>query len=363
MRSVRIPVAIGAVVVTIAAAWVALLSPVHPDEAVFLTIAKGIREGLLPYRDLFDHKTPSIYYTLSPLSGLPISYLRLIGTGLLILTGYSTYLLAKQVKASYALVAGILTICLGYIYQGTFLLTEMFMMPFILGAIYLSSTKKLPSYEAVGLFFGVAFLYRQYALIFLAAYVIWLWQETRSIKAIVRLNLGACIPISTALLLAHQAGILQDSLIAIISFNLTYATKIQYSIQDYVYVALPILPLVIAATWASKFRHASPTQRLVTYMALANLPQLLIRPYHHYWLQTIPWLAIIASTLPKHYLRALGIYAVVASLFQASFYYTQRHELPIQQDHAHSTPCQDTLTATDYALGPCPPPKYFYTPS
>src|SRR3989344_1570657 len=40
----------------------------YGDEAIYLTLGEGIRQGLLLYRDLFDHKPPLIYL-LASLSG------------------------------------------------------------------------------------------------------------------------------------------------------------------------------------------------------------------------------------------------------------------------------------------------------
>ena len=37
------------------------LTPVSNDAGAYLTIADGWLAGKLPYRDLFDHKTPGIY--------------------------------------------------------------------------------------------------------------------------------------------------------------------------------------------------------------------------------------------------------------------------------------------------------------
>src|ERR1051326_1095833 len=59
------------------------------DEGVFLTIAQEILHGRLPYRDVFDHKGPAIYYLLAGVLALTghlpfttqIVLARLLGVG------------------------------------------------------------------------------------------------------------------------------------------------------------------------------------------------------------------------------------------------------------------------------------------
>jgi hypothetical protein len=63
--------------------------PIEKDEGAYITIGMGIRHGLIPYKDLFDNKTPLIYvvYFFSYVVGGGIYTPRLLAAGSLGLTG------------------------------------------------------------------------------------------------------------------------------------------------------------------------------------------------------------------------------------------------------------------------------------
>ena len=41
------------------------MTPVSNDAGAYLAVADAVLAGKLPYRDIFDHKTPGIYYSFA----------------------------------------------------------------------------------------------------------------------------------------------------------------------------------------------------------------------------------------------------------------------------------------------------------
>ena len=47
------------------------MTPVSNDAGAYLAVADAILAGKLPYRDLFDHKPPGIYYLFAAVLAAP----------------------------------------------------------------------------------------------------------------------------------------------------------------------------------------------------------------------------------------------------------------------------------------------------
>ena len=148
-----------------------LFFAVDRDSGAFLTIAQGLLDGRLPYRDFFDHKPPGIYYALSvPLALSKGSiwaakvFLLLVAVGTLGLIGWALRALGTDHKAVWW---GIAFGALGWVvYQGYTLVTETLMACIVAGSLIPLISDK-PRVGLAGFLIGLATLFKQPAFLFL----------------------------------------------------------------------------------------------------------------------------------------------------------------------------------------------------
>ena len=157
-----------------------LLEPLERDEGFYGYMGQRILAGEIPYRDVFDHKPPVVYYIYAAIGGSSIFPLRVFtllysllttaavfGAGFLLL-GSSGGLLSAFL---YALFSG------GPLIQGASSNSETFMvLPLVLALIcFLLAGKKnsLALYFLAGLLSGLAFMIKQVAIFNLLVFVFW----------------------------------------------------------------------------------------------------------------------------------------------------------------------------------------------
>ena len=143
--------------------------PFSQDEGVFLTISKGLLNGLLPYRDYFDHKPPSIYFLLL----MPVKFFggnlfgyRAFVLLINILTSFFVYKIADIYKKGSGFLAGVSYIFIVYIFEGYYLIAEPFLALFLSASFYLI-LKKHNSYNYLisGILIGIALFIKQPAVL------------------------------------------------------------------------------------------------------------------------------------------------------------------------------------------------------
>ncbi|MFA4967310.1 MAG: glycosyltransferase family 39 protein [Candidatus Margulisiibacteriota bacterium] len=151
-----------------------LLSPLDRDEGLYGYMGQRILAGEIPYRDVFDHKPPVVYYiyaavikfsggstlairTFTMLYGL-LTTLAVFGAGLF-LFGVGGGLLAALI---FAVFSG------GPFIQGAFSNTEPFMLlPMVLALLFFlkaAKTKNSGWYFLAGLMSGLAFMIKQVSI-------------------------------------------------------------------------------------------------------------------------------------------------------------------------------------------------------
>ena len=109
------------------------------DSSVFITIAKGMHNGLVPYRDFFDHKGPLLYFInyvgLMFKSMLGIWFIELVFLSVTMFFCYKVALLFSEKKAAF-ISAVFSFVLLAYQFEGGNL-SEEYAMPFIALSLYL----------------------------------------------------------------------------------------------------------------------------------------------------------------------------------------------------------------------------------
>jgi len=293
------------------------MTPVSNDAGTYLTIADGILAGKLPYRDLFDHKTPGIYYAFAAV--LAISQRSLLAVQL-------TQLLAVVAMAGlvgwlawrlWGRLAGWLALLLalygGAAYQGGHLTTEAWVALWTAAAlaVLLRRPGQAPTtadWLLAGGLIGLSALFKQTGLLTLAALAVWavtiqsgwrqVWLRWLALAA------GCAAPLAlTAVLFAAQ-GALADLWRDAVWVNLaSYPRAAWLALLRGNLVNLRASPLLwLGVLLALFFRPASlrrsagghaPT--LLWLALLVGLLPLLHRTYGHYVLQALPPAALLAA--------------------------------------------------------------------
>jgi 4-amino-4-deoxy-L-arabinose transferase-like glycosyltransferase len=288
--------------------------PLQQDEGVFLTIAQGLKNGLLPYLDFFDHKPPAIYFLFGFIA---IFTENILVYKLLLITSHLAscmviFLISKKTnKSGYYPVFFYLIITL--IFEGQKMIAEPFGALSLLLALYVYiSAKKALGFFLVGFLIGISILFKQTFIISAFAFLIYFIWQKKYWKTILFFA-GSLLPVAAITIWLHTSGLLSAAYEQIILYNFKY-----YPAEDIYKViglltpsflyTLPIWVLfVYGAIVIFKYRNAtnhSWTRGFVIIFLLATLPlfSFLLRHYPHYWLQVTPFVALIASS----YLLFLG---------------------------------------------------------
>jgi len=310
------------------------IHPIQQDEGVFLAIGRGIAHGNLPYRDFFDHKPPGIYFLFAALYKLFSNHLLAFQLTLIVtiaLSALLVYLIAKKLGSN-GLLAAIFFLWLNLVFQGNYLIAEPFMAALLVFAVFLilgqdisaEKTKKIPLF-ASGFFLGLAILFKQTAIISIAAIFIWLiWRKQWS--RLLPIIIGFIVPLASLAWYFSFNNLWQDAWAQIVTYNFNY-----YPAQNIFKVIWQLLPSflwtlpiwILAAIFTLKlFRKrvdllSNPdNKRLVAMLAIFPIPALLLRHYQHYWLQIAPFVSIMAAGIMnqefriKNYKISLIVYFV-----------------------------------------------------
>ncbi|OQB06145.1 MAG: hypothetical protein BWY19_00445 [bacterium ADurb.Bin212] len=296
--------------------------PLQQDEGVFLTIAEGLKNGLLPYRDFFDHKPPGIYFIFGILS---LATKNIFFYKFLLITSHLVSLLLIFLISQKIKISGHYTIlfylCLILIFEGQRMIAEPFGVLFLLLSLYVNlSAKKLTSALLTGFLLGVSILIKQTFLLSAFAFLVYfIWQKKH--KKLPWIITGTLIPIIVTILWLWASNILPIAYEQIILYNFKFypSENIVKVIRLLTPSFLYTLPIWLLSGFAAiRLLRRPPNQMtirnfnkvdnsllaiwqirhpLVLIALLATLPIFLFfgRHYPHYWLQVAPFFAIIAS--------------------------------------------------------------------
>ena len=308
----------------VAAHAVFLIGMIRGDAGVFMTIGAGILDGRLPYVDYVDHKPPGIYYLLAGLFALARSALlakvAIFVTNLLTAAGVywlGTRLLGKRP----GLVAVVLFLAGSLIYEGPNVYTEQFVALFgVLGTVgfWLSYRTGRSGYVlATGLCVGMATLFKQPGLAFLGAFGLLLVAVgDRDVSDIAYeatlLALGTAVPLGVATAYFWTQGALSQflywSLLVHIVGDSYAASPLQILGGNFLTVVrFPVLwsLALVGVLLAARNRSEREARVLLILVGFSMLP-LLIRGWGHYYLQPLPFVALVAAYGVREAVEALG---------------------------------------------------------
>lgn len=315
----------------------------YGDEAIYLTLGEGVRQGLVLYKEIFDHKPPAIYI-LAAAAG-SVFWFRLIllfwhAATVVLFWELAKNLFGKNQKqiilASYFF--GILTVI--PLLEGNIANSEIFMLgPTIAGFLLLFSAKIQDGRKLFlsGLLFSAAILFKVPAVFDLLSLVVFwiIWARVKDIPKVAK-NLfilagGVLAPIIATMIYYWSREALPQYLNTVWSQNFFYISKWEQPplslLNKITQAGLPLRGIILALLVILLVflkRYFDKTTFFTSLWFIFTLFAALLsgRPYPHYLIQVIPSLAILASILVfgRERYRFLPVPFLLIFLFGIVFY-------------------------------------------
>lgn len=315
----------------------------YGDEGIYLTLGEGVRQGLVLYRDIFDHKPPFIYL-LAALAGslFWFKFILLVWHALSVALFWKlTEILfdknSKQVVLATSLYALLTTIPL---LEGNIANSELFMAGSTIVALLLlfrrePNTKRL---LWAGILFSVSILFKVPAIFDLGALcAFWVLgsQNSRqflaSIKKIAVVACGTTLPIAATLVYFASRGGLREYISTAWTQNFPYIAawmapslsleariaEVDLSVRSALAATIIILLLLFRKHFNKTALFASIWLTFALFAALLSA-----RPYPHYIIQVVPPLALLVGILAfgREKFRFLPVPFIALFLFSLVFY-------------------------------------------
>ncbi len=294
------------------------MTPVSNDAGAYLTVADAILAGKLPYRDLFDHKTPGIYYTFAAALALAGRWLWAVQIAQMLavmamagLTGWLAWRLWSRLAGALAL---LLTLYGGAAYQGGHLTTEAWVALCTAAALalLLRRSDQAPDGRAwllAGALVGLAALFKQTGLLALPALALWAVSIHGGWRPVGRRWLALAAGCAAPLLLTAAFFAVQSALPELwrdaVWVNLSNYPRASYpallrdnlvNLRAFPLLWLSLLPAAIFCPPSLRRSAAGHPATLLWLALLAGLLPLLHRSYGHYVLQALPPAALLAAS-------------------------------------------------------------------
>jgi hypothetical protein len=301
---------------------VGVLVPNHPagrdpaeDAGVFFYAAQRLLDGGAPYRDIWDHKPPGVYFVdavglaLAGRTGVWLVQVAFLVAAVLL--GYRA--LRREfgdLAAFVGSLAWLVTLPRLFLEYGQVTFVEFFALPLQFGALLLlEDIRTLPGRRAVaiGVFGGGALLLKPtLAGIWIAIGIVTLIQRRRgAVIPLALIAVGALIPLAIVAAWAAARGVLGDMVDQALVYNRAYAAFAPVS--DRVQAVLSglrlTLPSGLAVVAVGAWLYALLARRLGSALlgvALVAFPIEIVlstwgRGYHYYFIPWLPSMAILAA--------------------------------------------------------------------
>lgn len=295
-----------------------LTEPFDRDEGAYATIAAGLFDGQLPYRDLFDHKPPLIYgwYALSFAVFGEFEWApRLMGGLVLSATAYLVYDSARilySVRAAQA-AALVFSLSTGVAVLEPAANVEPFLLLPLAGMLrlFLVRDGQSSSYLlfGAGLLGGLSLLTKEVAIWNVAAVfgLIALSSQGRRWPRSLAFVSGVLLPVAITAFALWALGAASDAAYANVRYNMLYSstvnleTKLQLAARGIPTVLLFGAPIaaVAFAGFLSASRRRARADRVVLVWALASFLGVAStgRFLPHYFIQALPACGLLAAAL------------------------------------------------------------------
>jgi hypothetical protein len=303
--------------------------PLNRDEGAFLAVAQRVLQGQVPYRDVFDQKSPAIYYYLAtilaltgPLSPIQRVIAARIGVVLVdLLTGLGIFLLGHRWwSREVGLLAAILWFVAVPIFNGDQFFTEPFATAATVWALY--AADRWPSVRGAfvgGLLLALGSMFKQTAILTFPAIALvslasgaparaW-WRPSR--QAVLKLGaliLGTALPWLLIVAVWAAVGGLGPLIQQVIVANLVHypADSLHDVLRDVrksldffrvLWLTAGMAMAVGAVRWVVLRRAPSPGALALTVAFVFTLLPFKSHAYNHYFLQLVPLAALLSAVL------------------------------------------------------------------
>lgn len=289
----------------------------YGDEAIYLTLGEGIRQGLTLYKDIFDHKPPLIYIVAALAGSLFwFKFLLLVSHAVTVYLFHKltkTLLWTSTMPTSRQANAAILATSLFALFttlptlEGNIANAELFMaLPIIGGLLVIfSKPENIKRLFLAGLIFSFAILYKVPAAPEIAALVAFWWianiQDPQKYLGLFRktliLSLGIALPILLTVVYYFAQNALTQYVAAGFSQNLGYVSS--WSIEEgNMTFRAGVLGATLLAILIFKRHFDKMTLFACIWLSFALFASLLsARPYPHYLIQVVAPLALLVTIL------------------------------------------------------------------
>ena len=316
----------------------ALASPFERDEGVYATIAQGLLDGKVPYRDLFDNKPPLVYgwYAFSfLLFGESVVAPRIVAALLLSFTTLSLFSQVRMVlpRGVAYVAAGLFALSTGLPFVALHANTEAYMLlPLVtsLAAFTIGMRRgRLGWFFLAGALGGLAMMTKQVAVWNLVALALvaswWRWRSGgvgwRGLTPAACLVTGAAAAMALVAVPFAATGALDDFLYANVAYNwlyvgvLTYGERLAKGGEGLLFFLGVSAPLVAGAVAGFLFiwrRRSRAADYLFILWALASLAGVATggRFFPHYFLQLLPAMAVLTAVVVYDRFRKRDIWAI-----------------------------------------------------
>jgi len=330
----------------------------YGDEEIYLVLGQMIRRGAVLYRDVWDNKTPLLYfiYSLSP----TLLWAKLTATVCILGTMLGVFNLSKMVfedkptfypLVSTAFVGSLLSLP---VLEGTIANAELyFILPIILGVILiykqLTNAHRVQAAMWVGLLAATSFLLKVPAIfdfvgLSLAYFLIKLvdeyWSATRNFKKFLSeqvrfyfpVVISFAVPVGLVFLYFFANHALADFITAVFKQNVNYVvidSGLFQKLTNPLYVKAAIfLTGVVVVVFSYFKKYVSREFVFLAFWFGFSLYGTLLsnRPYRHYLLQVVPPAVVLILYLVAHLKRSwmsllfvLSVLYVVSLQFRGAF--------------------------------------------
>lgn len=295
-------------------ATLVLTKHITQDEGVFLTIGNYINEGLLPYQDFFDHKPPAIYVLFALLFKLFGAHLLVVKICLILSMLGSSILvhriaeIAKQGSGWYA--SGIFLFLMTQ-FEGYFAIAEPFLLLPLLYSVWvlLYKPKQHWYYLAAGISLAIAVLFKQ--TVILSAIPLLIIAAKLARKHALLFAGGFALPLAVFGIWLIDNNLIAEAFRQIIMLTLTSYPREAFStvvtsLRGTFLWTLPVWVLLLLAACTTM-----PQRYVLWSLVLLPLPAMIVRHYPHYWVQLLPFVAVIAAAALQSIGKRTAIVAVM----------------------------------------------------
>lgn len=266
-----------------------------------MAIGKGMAQGQLPYSNFWDHKTPGIYFlwsALFPFFGTKVIFYQIFTWLCNFLSAVLVFGLAEKLKQGSGKFATIFFLCALVFFEGNYLNSGPFLGLFTILAVWLLLF--YPQKKAVfaaGAALGVAFLFKQTAIMGLLPFLIhFLWQK--KYRQTVLFIVGFAAPVLVTGFYLWNKGILvefwRQAFVA--SFQSYPAEPFSVVLKLWLETFSRVWWLwlgIFLAFW--HFAKLPAAKWLLAFSVFFPTSTFFVRHYPHYWLQILPLLSVLAG--------------------------------------------------------------------